>query len=338
MYKILRAIFFLLNAEKAHYLAMDLLSIGLKIPGFSALLRNSFKPDKSDTKTTFAGIEFPNRIGLAAGFDKDARWLPLLKELGFGHVEVGTVTPQPQDGNPKPRLFRLKKDHALINRMGFNNQGVEQMVRKLKKRPAGLIVGGNIGKNKITPNDHALQDYVKCFIALYDYVDYIAVNVSSPNTPGLRELQDKEFLTELFLYLKTLRQAKTVKKPIFLKIAPDLTVEVLDELVETAKAAGMDGIIATNTTISRDNLLTSKEIVDQIGAGGLSGEPVKKRSTDIVKYLRASMGADFPIIGVGGVATEVDMQEKLDAGAGLVQVYTGFIYQGPWQVKKWAGV
>ncbi len=337
MYKILRSIFFLFPAEKAHYLAMDLLSFALKIPGINTLLRSSFKVSHSQ-KAILCGIEFPNRIGMAAGFDKDARWLPLLKELGFGHVEVGTVTPLPQEGNPKPRLFRLKKDHALINRMGFNNQGLDQMVRRLKHRPEGLIVGGNIGKNKITPNENAIKDYVKCFIALYDHVDYITVNVSSPNTPGLRELQDKEFLTALFLSLKTLRDAKPTRKPVFLKIAPDLTVEALDEIVETAKNTDLDGIIATNTTISRENLLTPTRILEDIGAGGLSGQPVKKKSNEILHYLRVSLGADFPIIGVGGVETEADMEEKIANGADLVQVYTGFIYQGPWQVKRWASV
>lgn len=337
MYPILRKLFFLLNPETAHYLAMDLLSAGLKVPGINALLRRSFKAEPTDP-VVVAGIEFPNKIGLAAGFDKDARWLPLLQALGFGHVEVGTVTPVGQDGNPKPRLFRLKKDQALINRMGFNNEGLEQMVKRLKKRPAGLVVGGNIGKNKITLNETAIHDYVKCFIGLYDHVDYITVNVSSPNTPGLRALQDKEFLTELFVTLHTLRDGMAVKKPVFLKIAPDLTVEALDEIIETARQTGMDGIIATNTTISREGLQTSASVVEAIGAGGLSGKPVKQRSTEMVKYLRVAMGTDFPIIGVGGVFDEADMKEKLAAGANLVQVYTGFIYQGPWQVKRWAGV
>lgn len=337
MYKLLRSILFLFSAEKAHYLAMDLLSFGLKFPLIGSLIKLSFRSKPGDT-IHILGMYFPNRIGLAAGFDKDARWLPLLKELGFGHVEVGTVTPRPQPGNPKPRLFRLKKDQALINRMGFNNEGADAMVKRLKHRPNGLIVGGNIGKNKDTPNEQALQDYVKCYLALHHHVDYIAVNVSSPNTPGLRALQDKQFLTELFVALKTLRNNSKYPKPILLKIAPDLTVEALDEIIEVVKTVGIDGLIATNTTISRENLTTEKATVEAIGAGGLSGKPVFQKSNEILSYLRTSLGQDYPIIGVGGVMNEDDMRTKLNKGADLVQVYTGFIYSGPWMVKKWAEI
>lgn len=337
MYKILRSILFLWPAEKAHYLAMDLMGLALKIPIFNQWLIKSFSPPQNPGKTIL-GIHFPNRIGLAAGFDKDARWLHQLKILGFGHVEVGTVTPLPQDGNPKPRLFRLKKDEALINRMGFNNQGLTAMVAKLKNRPEGLIVGGNIGKNKITPNENALADYVTCFQAIYDHVDYIAVNVSSPNTPGLRELQDKPFLVELFNILHHYRSNCEVQKPILLKIAPDLALPALDEIIETVKEAKIDGLIATNTTVSRENLMTSRNTIEEIGAGGLSGKPVFAKSNEVVKYLRNHLGNDFPIIGVGGVIDLENMSDKLAAGADLVQVYTGFIYSGPWMVKKWAAI
>lgn len=337
MYRILRSILFLWPAEKAHYLAMDLLAAGLAIPGIRQILRASFKAENSHPVHVL-GLYFPNRAGLAAGFDKDARWLHLLKELGFGHVEVGTVTPRAQDGNPRPRLFRLKKDLALINRMGFNNQGVDAMVKRLKKRPKGLIVGGNIGKNKITPNEDAVEDYVKCYLALYDHVDYIAVNVSSPNTPGLRELQDKDFLARLFVTLKTLRNHSKYQKPILLKIAPDLTVEALDQIIETIQTVGIDGVIATNTTISREGLQTDNLTVQEIGAGGLSGKPVFRKSNEIISYLRKSLGDDYPIIGVGGVMNVEDMKTKINCGADLVQIYTGFIYSGPWMVKRLAAV
>jgi dihydroorotate dehydrogenase len=335
MYALLRNILFLFSAEKAHYLAMDLLSIGLKTPLIGLIIKRSFK-SKNENKKLLLGIYFPNKIGLAAGFDKDARWLPLLKTLGFGHVEVGTVTPLAQLGNPKPRLFRLKKDKALINRMGFNNEGLDAMVKRLKNRPSGLIVGGNIGKNKNTPNENALNDYVKCYLALNPHVDYIAVNVSSPNTPGLRELQDKGFLTELFVALKTLRNSSKEPKPILLKIAPDLTVGALDDIIETINAVGIDGIIATNTTISRNLLTIKPSVIEAIGAGGLSGKPIFDKSNEIIHYLRQNLGADFPIIGVGGILTMEDGKEKIKSGADLVQVYTGFIYSGPWMVKKWA--
>jgi len=336
MYSIIRPLFFLLSPERAHYLAMDLLSLGLKIPVISFFIKQTFKPKKG-TNTPLLGINFPNQVGLAAGFDKDARWLHALKELGFGFVEVGTVTPLPQSGNPKPRLFRLKKDLALINRMGFNNQGLDAMVERLKNRPEGLIVGGNIGKNKITPNENAADDYIKCFKAIYPYVDYIAVNVSSPNTPGLRELQDKAFLGQLFNTLQALRKEKTMYKPILLKIAPDLAEEALAEIISTLKEHHIDGIIATNTTIDRSGVQTTPEELERIGAGGLSGAPLKQRSTEIILKLRMEMGPEFPIIGVGGIFNRQDYLDKIEAGANLVQVYTGFVYEGPGIVKKLIG-
>ncbi len=332
MYRILRFLLFMLPPEKAHYVAMDLLSLALKMP----LIKNIFKRRyASNTRlpVTFLGINFPNPIGLAAGFDKDARWLHLLTNLGFGFVEVGTVTPLPQDGNPKPRLFRLKKDLALINRMGFNNQGIDAMVERLKKRPTGLIVGGNIGKNKVTPNENAIDDYRICFEKIYPWVDYIVVNVSSPNTPGLRELQEKAFLTALFQELQRLRNQYENSKPILLKIAPDLTPEALCEIADTVRECNIEGIIATNTTISRENLVCGQDTLEKIGAGGLSGAPVRQKSNEIIKQLRELLGADYPIMGVGGIFTAKDIQDKKAAGATLYQVYTGFVYQGPGMVK-----
>lgn len=336
MYRLLRFFLFMFPPEKAHYLAMDLLSIGLKLPIIRNILKHQYRSN-TQHPVTLLGINFPNPVGLAAGFDKDARWLHSLKNLGFGFVEVGTVTPLPQDGNPKPRLFRLKKDLALINRMGFNNQGIEAMVARLKNRPEGLIVGGNIGKNKVTPNENAADDYIKCFNAIYPYVDYIAVNVSSPNTPGLRELQDKAFLGQLFNTLQDLRNKQASHKPILLKIAPDLTDEALDEIISTLKEHYIDGIIATNTTIDRSGLKTTTEELEHIGAGGLSGAPLKKRSSEIISKLRMDMGPEFPIIGVGGIFNRQDYLEKIQSGANLVQVYTGFIYEGPGIVKNILG-
>jgi dihydroorotate dehydrogenase len=333
MYGILRFFLFLLPPEKAHYLAMDLLAIGLKLPIIRQIIKQQYQSKIKHT-VHFLGINFPNPIGLAAGFDKDARWLNLLQNLGFGFVEVGTVTPLPQAGNPKPRLFRLKKDLALINRMGFNNQGIDAMVERLKKRPSDLIVGGNIGKNKVTPNENAIDDYRTCFEKIYPWVDYIVVNVSSPNTPGLRELQEKAFLTVLFQELHRLRNQYENSKPILLKIAPDLTPEALREIADTVRECNIEGIIATNTTISRENLVCGQNTLDKIGAGGLSGAPVRQKSNVIIEQLRELLGKDYPIIGAGGIFTPKDLQEKKVAGANLFQVYTGFVYQGPGMVKQ----
>lgn len=332
MYRILRFLLFMMPPEKAHYVAMDLLSLALKMPLIKNILKRRYASN-SRLPVTFLGINFPNPVGLAAGFDKDARWLHLLTNLGFGFVEVGTVTPLPQDGNPKPRLFRLKKDLALINRMGFNNQGIDAMVERLKKRPTGLIVGGNIGKNKVTPNENAIDDYRICFEKIYPWVDYIVVNVSSPNTPGLRELQEKAFLTALFQELQRLRNQYEKSKPILLKIAPDLTPEALREIADTVRECNIEGIIATNTTISRENLVCGQDTLEKIGAGGLSGAPVRQKSNEIITQLRELLGADYPIMGVGGIFTAKDIQDKKAAGATLYQVYTGFVYQGPGMVK-----
>lgn len=297
------------------------------------ILRNLLKAEKDVPKleTKLLGLTFTNPIGLAAGFDKDAKCFEAMGELGFGFVEIGTVTPKPQSGNPKPRLFRLKKDQALINRMGFNNGGASQIVERLKKRKKGeqLIIGGNIGKNKWTPNEKAIEDYLKVFSELYPYVDYFAVNVSSPNTENLRSLQDKEPLLELLQSILQLNHSYDPPKPILLKIAPDLSSMQLDDIISIALDLKLDGIIATNTTVSRDGLNSEAKLVSKIGAGGLSGKPLTSRSTEIIRYLHQGLGGKIPIIGVGGIHTKEEALEKLDAGASLIQLYTGFIYEGP---------
>jgi len=333
MYSFIKSLLFLLPPEKAHHVALNLIEFALKIPIFGLIFKRTFNsgPQRS---IKFAGITFPNIVGLAAGFDKDAKRLHLWKALGFGHVEVGTVTPKPQPGNPVPRLFRLVEDRAVINRMGFNNGGVDAMVNRLKKRPAGLIVGGNIGKNKITPNELATDDYVICFEKLYPYVDYITVNVSSPNTPGLRDLQTESFLVPLFEKLNQLRSQYDEFKPIFLKIAPDFDLKAVKELAKIIKSLPIQGVIATNTTISRSGLETSEKEIEKIGAGGLSGAPLFEASNTILATLSIELGNSMPIIGVGGIFNGFDVTEKLNRGAGLVQVYTGFIYEGPWIVRN----
>jgi dihydroorotate dehydrogenase len=280
------------------------------------------------------GLKFANPVGLAAGFDKEAEFIDEFASLGFGFIEIGTITPKGQPGNPRPRLFRLKADEALINRMGFNNEGVEQAVSLLKKRRSKVIVGGNIGKNKLTPNEEAFRDYELCFEALFEHVDYFAVNVSSPNTPNLRELQEKEPLKRLLQRLKERNATKRRSKPILLKIAPDLSDEQLDDIIEIVTEVGLDGVIATNTTISRNGLKTDQNVLEQIGNGGLSGVPVRDRSTQVIRYLKENAKEPFPIIGVGGINSPEDALEKLNAGASLIQLYTGFIYQGPSLIKR----
>ena len=281
------------------------------------------------------GIKFPSPVGVAAGLDKDAEVPDALGALGFSFVEIGTVTPEPQPGNPSPRLFRLPEDKALINRMGFNNQGAKAAAGRLAKRRTRVIVGGNIGKNKVTPNAQATSDYLKCYDALYPYVDYFAVNVSSPNTPGLRELQDKEPLEALLTALQKKNASMPAAKPVLLKIAPDLTDDQLDDIIEIVGNTGIAGVIATNTTVSREMILSTRaDKVEGMGAGGLSGMPLSERSTEVIRYLHERSGGRFPIIGVGGIMSPDDALEKLDAGASLVQVYTGFIYEGPAFVKS----
>lgn len=332
MYKtFIRPILFLIQPETIHHIVFRTLKIVNAIPLVKYLIRFTYQVNDKQLERTVFGLKFKNPVGLAAGFDKNATHYNELSNFGFGFIEIGTVTPKSQPGNDKPRMFRLLKDEALINRMGFNNEGVEAAVEELKKRNTDIIIGGNIGKNKVTPNEEATSDYEKCFNALFDYVDYFAVNVSSPNTPNLRALQDKKPLTALLNRLKDLNSAKIKPKPILLKIAPDLTNEQLDDIIEIVATTKIDGVIATNTTISREGLLTKG--VDKIGAGGLSGKPVTKRATEVVKYLSDKSNKKFPIIAVGGIYTAADAIEKFNAGASLVQVYTGFIYEGPAIVK-----
>jgi dihydroorotate dehydrogenase len=335
LYKILiRPLLFLLDPEKAHHFTFSSLKFSFKLPGMGVLLKKLYNIEDTRLEKVVFGIRFKNPIGLAAGLDKDAVLINELGTLGFGFIEIGTLTPKAQPGNDKPRLFRLKKDNALINRMGFNNHGLESAVQRLKKRKPGVIIGGNIGKNKLTPNDEAIKDYELCFEALYNYVDYFVVNVSSPNTPGLRALQEKEPLKALLSAVKSKNLLKSFPKPILLKIAPDLNNDQLNDIIEIMKEVKIDGLIATNTTISRENLLTEKVEIEKIGAGGLSGKPLASRSTEVIRYLYDRLGEAFPIIGVGGIHSEKDALEKLEAGASLIQLYTGFIYEGPGLVKR----
>lgn len=335
MYKsIIRPILFSANPESAHHFTFKFIKLVHRIPGVGVILRSIYRLEDPSLEREVFGIKFPNPVGLAAGFDKDAKLFKELNNFGFGFIEIGTLTPVGQPGNPKPRMFRLPVDKGLINRMGFNNEGVEDAVLRLKGRNPKLIIGGNIGKNKVTPNEEATSDYVKCFHALFDYVDYFVVNVSSPNTPNLRALQDKEPLTELLNTLEQINQTKSNRKPILLKIAPDVTDGQLEDIVDIVKDSGIDGVIATNTTIDRTNLKTDSDKVEAIGAGGLSGAPVRAKSTAVIKRLSELSKGAFPIIAVGGIYTSEDAREKLEAGASLVQVYTGFIYEGPGMIKR----
>jgi dihydroorotate dehydrogenase len=335
MYKrFLRPVFFLFQPETIHHIVFKSIKFFSLLPGIPALLRSCFVIRDKKLERTVFGITFSNPVGLAAGLDKDAELFDELTDFGFGFIEIGTLTPKAQPGNEQPRMFRLPPDKALINRMGFNNKGVANAVANLKKRKTKIIIGGNIGKNKLTPNEEAVHDYEKCFDTLFDYVDYFAVNVSSPNTPNLRALQDKEPLTRLLLRLKELNAQKNAPKPILLKIAPDLSNEQLDDIISIVKDTRIDGLIATNTTISRAGLLTPAERIEAIGAGGLSGKPLTQRSTEVIRYISERSGKSFPIIAVGGIHSGADALEKLNAGASLVQVYTGFIYEGPGIVKQ----
>uniref|UniRef100_UPI004049AF51 quinone-dependent dihydroorotate dehydrogenase n=1 Tax=Gelidibacter sp. TaxID=2018083 RepID=UPI004049AF51 len=334
MYKLLiRPLFFLFDPEKIHYFTFSLIRVLSKIPGMSGLFRSLYVVDDVRLHRELFGLTFKNPVGLAAGFDKDAKLYNELSNFGFGFIEIGTLTPKPQDGNPKKRLFRLKEDQAIINRMGFNNGGVDEAVIRLKNthslKKQSVLIGGNIGKNKLTPNENAVDDYVICFNALFDVVDYFVVNVSSPNTPNLRELQDKEPLTKLLQVLKNENSKKTKSKPILLKIAPDLTNEQLLDIIDIVNVTKIDGVIATNTTISREGLQSE----NKTEIGGLSGKPLTKRSTEVIRFLSEKSNKAFPIIGVGGIHSAQDALDKLDAGADLVQLYTGFIYEGPKLVK-----
>lgn len=335
MYKLLiKPFLFCFNPEAAHAIAFKALGVLKQIPWLARVVKSYYSVQSPALKTTLWGIDFPNPVGLAAGFDKNALCIEGFDAMGFGFIEIGTLTPKAQPGNDKPRLFRLPSDQAIINRMGFNNEGVHEAVKRLRARRPGIIVGGNIGKNKVTPNEDSLNDYIQCFQALKEVVDYFVVNVSSPNTPGLRALQEKAPLTHLLKSLNEINNQADVRKPILLKIAPDLTSEQLDDIVEIVKTTGIDGIIATNTTISREGLITPTEQVVQMGAGGLSGRPVKSRSTEVIRYIHQKSEGSIPIIGVGGIHSPEDAYEKLKAGASLVQLYTGFIYEGPALVKR----
>ena len=334
MYHLLKQFLFLFSPEKAHKLALHLFGFGLAIPGISHILRSIYKP--TDHKPIeFCGLQFKNPVGLAAGFDKNGDYIQAMAALGFGFIEVGTVTPIAQIGNPQPRLFRLTKDEALINRMGFNNKGVDYLVEQLKSLPTlDVIIGGNIGKNKVTPNEEAINDYKICFQKLHPYVDYFVVNVSSPNTPNLRDLQEKEPLKALLQSVKKENEAFDEQKPILLKIAPDLTQGQIDDVIDIVTQVGIDGLIAANTTISRSDLKTNASQIEKIGNGGLSGKPVQHRSTEVIAYINEKSKGSIPIIGVGGISDPKSAQEKLSAGASLIQLYTGFVYQGPSIVKR----
>jgi dihydroorotate dehydrogenase len=335
MYRLfIRPLLFLVDPEAIHHFTFNFLKVCCAIPGVKGILSAFYSRKHPKLERNLFGVKFSNPVGLAAGFDKDARLIDELSTFGFGFIEIGTVTPRPQQGNDKPRLFRLPADEALINRMGFNNRGAVHAAGQLKERRPGVVIGGNIGKNKATANEDAIGDYESCVETLYPYVDYFVVNVSSPNTPGLRELQEKEPLKKLLLAVKMLSNSKPKPKPVLLKIAPDLTVTQLDDIVDILKESGTDGVIATNTTISRERLATRKDVVAKIGAGGLSGKPVRERSTEVIAYLRAKLGPGYPIIGVGGIMKPGDAVAKLKAGADLVQIYTGFIYEGPGFVKR----
>jgi dihydroorotate dehydrogenase len=362
MYKVLRNILFLFPPEWVHYFSMNCLKVICKVRFCKKLLSNHYRT-KTNIQYSIFNIQFSNKVGLGAGFDKNARYLRELECLGFGFIEIGTVTPLPQAGNDKPRLFRLPKDKALINRMGFNNDGVKIIVERLRQwsivrdqskdsrsspdsyrdtthdsrltpHHSRLLLGGNIGKNKATPNEDAWKDYAICFTELHPYVDYFVVNVSSPNTPGLRELQEKESLRKILSHLQTLNTTAANPKPLLLKIAPDLTTEQIDDVIDLALEIKLDGLVATNTTVSREGLTTHHSRLTSIGAGGLSGRPLKHRSTEIVQYIYQRTGGKIPVIASGGIFTGKDAKEKMDAGASLVQVWTGFIYEGPGIVKK----
>ena len=336
LYNLFRSLVFLLPAEKAHYFTVNLLKLSLKVPFSKLLFKKLFCLETPLIQRTVFGIDFPNPIGLAAGFDKNATCFNEMEYCGFGFVEIGTVTPLAQDGNDKPRLFRLKKDKAIINRMGFNNNGMVEAVENLKRKSPGskLIIGGNIGKNKITSNENAIDDYIDSIRALFDYVDYFVDNVSSPNTPELRALQEKEPLKKILAALQTVNESYPKKKPLLLKIAPDLSNEQLDDIIEIMLELKMDGIVATNTTIQRTGLLADDLQIEKIGAGGLSGRPLSQRSTEVIRYIHQKSKGAFPIMGVGGIHSVEDALEKLDAGATLLQIYTGFIYEGPMLNKR----
>ncbi len=327
--RLIKPFLFLFDPEKVHYFTFSLIKLLTSIPGVNLLLKYLYVVEDPKLEREVFGLKFPNPVGLAAGFDKNAVLYKELSHFGFGFIEIGTLTPKGQPGNPKKRLYRLKEDQAIINRMGFNNNGVDDAVKRLKKNKS-VLIGGNIGKNKVTPNEEAVNDYIYCFNALFDYVDYFVVNVSSPNTPNLRALQDKAPLTHLLSTLKKLNDKKESPKPILLKIAPDLSNDQLLDIIDIVTTVNIDGVIATNTTLNREGLQSTHKTE----VGGLSGKPLTKRSTEVIRFLVKESNNAFPIIGVGGIHTPEDALEKLDAGAALVQLYTGFVYEGPAAVRN----
>ncbi|WP_306552313.1 quinone-dependent dihydroorotate dehydrogenase [Daejeonella sp.] len=333
MYKLIKPLLFQFDPETIHYVVTGALRRVNRIWGVKSLFKNLYQLEDKRLFREVLGLKFKNPLGLAAGFDKNASMIEELAEFGFGFIEIGTVTPLPQPGNEKPRMFRLPQDDALINRMGFNNQGVDVVAARLKQvNRKGLIIGGNIGKNKLTPNEDAVSDYIKCFDRLFDVVDYFVVNVSSPNTPGLRELQEKEPLKHILNTLQQRNNKNQISRPILLKIAPDLTNSQLDDIIEIVMETKIAGLIATNTTISRDDLVSSENLKKE--SGGLSGKPLTVRSTEVIRYLSEHSNKSFVIIGVGGIHSPEDAIEKIQAGASLIQLYTGFIYEGPGLVKR----
>ncbi len=330
MYKsVIRKALFKLDPEVAHNFTFTMIKSVFKTP-LRSVIRNKFKIEDKSLERELFGLKFKNPVGLAAGLDKNAEVFDEFGDLGFGFVEIGTVTPKPQPGNPKKRMFRLIEDEALINRMGFNNEGVKKVAERLRNKRTDVIIGGNIGKNKVTPNEKAVDDYVICFRELFDVVDYFVVNVSSPNTPNLRALQDKKPLTQILNALQEENRKKPVPKPVLLKIAPDLTDEQLQDIIDIVNETGIAGVIATNTTISREGLKSE----NKKETGGMSGKPLAKRSTEVIRFLSERSGKSFPIIGVGGIHSAEDALEKLEAGADLIQLFTGFIYEGPDLVKQ----
>nr|BFF40893.1 quinone-dependent dihydroorotate dehydrogenase [Tenacibaculum mesophilum] len=335
MYKLLiRPIFFLFDPEKIHHFTFSLVKFLSKIPGMSSIFRGMYQVNDKKLERNLFGLTFKNPVGLAAGFDKNAVLYNELANFGFGFVEIGTVTPKGQEGNPKKRLFRLKDDKGIINRMGFNNEGLEAAIEQLKKNKGKIIIGGNIGKNTNTAPENYTEDYVACFKGLHPYVDYFVLNVSCPNVSSHAKLEDADYLKELITEVQKLNNAEAQQKPILLKIAPDLNNQQLDEIIELVAETKIDGVIASNTSVNRDNLKASKERLQEIGNGGVSGQPVKDRGTKVIQYLTDNSNKAFPIIGVGGIHSEKDALEKLKAGADLVQIYTGFIYEGPSLVKR----
>lgn len=336
MYKLLlRPFLFLLSPEAAHAFSLGALKILLRIPGIRQFIKKKYSYNAYHSKTELFGLCFKNPVGMAAGFDKNGKYVRELALLGFGFVEVGTVTPRPQPGNPRPRLFRLPKDRALINRMGFNNEGAVRVAERLRKyRPTDIVIGGNIGKNRDTPEEKDADDYLTCFRTLFDVVDYFVLNVSSPNTEGLRKLQGRDRLRLLLKQITEERNRRTPYKPVLVKIAPDLTEPEISDIVEAAGEFGIDGIVAVNTTISREGLKTNDKKIRHIGAGGLSGAPLHGRALEVVRFITEKSGLKLPVIGAGGIMNPQEAANMLGAGASLLQLYTGFIYEGPGLIKK----